>query len=176
MCFHVCVTPPVEVSPKEARHTSMQTRALWNGVIISLSRKRLYTQFKFEHKQWTYILSLFLWHVFPCMCDTAGPSRFPRKRLVTFPCRHVPSGMASSFPCPVSDYTHNFGSREVSCNVIADGTLNGLLRYRNLQRSWEIQKQKKGLWIHFLVVISLQKKHYVHTTYVRTSTNLVMKE
>ena len=45
MCFHVCVTPPVEVSPKEARHTSMQTRAFWNGVIISLSRKRLYTQF-----------------------------------------------------------------------------------------------------------------------------------
>ena len=24
----VCVTPPVEVPPKEARHTSMQTRAL----------------------------------------------------------------------------------------------------------------------------------------------------
>jgi hypothetical protein len=31
----VCVTPPVEVSPKEARHTSIQTHALWNGIIIS---------------------------------------------------------------------------------------------------------------------------------------------
>jgi hypothetical protein len=33
----VCVTPPVEVSPKEARHTSIQTHAFWNGIIISLS-------------------------------------------------------------------------------------------------------------------------------------------
>jgi hypothetical protein len=36
----VCVTPPVEVSPKEARHTSIQTHAFWNGIIISLSHKR----------------------------------------------------------------------------------------------------------------------------------------
>ena len=43
-------------------------------------------------------VSMYVWH---------RPSRFPRKRLVTLPCRHVPSGMASSFPCPVSDYTHN---------------------------------------------------------------------
>ena len=28
------VTPPVEVSPKEARHTSMQTRAFWSGIFI----------------------------------------------------------------------------------------------------------------------------------------------
>lgn len=28
----VCVTPPVEVSPKEARHTAMQTRAFWNDI------------------------------------------------------------------------------------------------------------------------------------------------
>ena len=37
----VCVTTPVEASPKEARHTSMQTRAFWNDIITSLSRKRL---------------------------------------------------------------------------------------------------------------------------------------
>ena len=34
----VCVTAPVEASPKEARHTSMQTRAFWNDIISSLSR------------------------------------------------------------------------------------------------------------------------------------------
>ena len=45
-----CVTPPVEVSPKEARHLSMQTRALWNGIIISLSRKRLIRTTQLEPK------------------------------------------------------------------------------------------------------------------------------
>ena len=80
----VCVTTPVEASPKEARHTSIQTRAS--------------TQLKLEPKK--YILSLLLWHVFPWYV-WQRPSRFPRKRLVTLPCRHVPSGMTSSVPCPV---------------------------------------------------------------------------
>jgi len=37
----VCVTTPVEASPKEARHTSMQTRAFCNDSISSLSCKRI---------------------------------------------------------------------------------------------------------------------------------------
>ena len=53
----VCVTTPVEASPREARHTSIQTRAS--------------TQLKLEPKK--YILSLLLWYVmcFHGMCDNA---------------------------------------------------------------------------------------------------------
>ena len=98
----VCVTPPVEVSLKEARRTSMQTHAFWNGIIIPCPVSDSYTQLKLEPKQWKYILYLFLWHVFPWYA-WHRPSRFPRKRLVTLPCKHMPSGMTSSFPCPISD-------------------------------------------------------------------------
>ena len=44
----VCVTPPVEVSLKEDRRTSMQTHAFWNGIIIPCPVSDSYTQLKLE--------------------------------------------------------------------------------------------------------------------------------
>ena len=40
-CLRVCVTPPVKVSLKEARHTSMQTRAFLGLLLVVMILEQL---------------------------------------------------------------------------------------------------------------------------------------